>query len=188
MKNEYQVTMRYKRLILDTLIGGALSPRMLALRMGVAENDPLLDAAIDNLCDTGKVQRTHSAVWLIKPKKRRAWHSAKVLPDVNVSSSADYHFAVLVSHHDKRAKAHWSYCDQELLILQRNGNQKRQYMPKYLQREIYEQALRLLLNGDARFFEYDRDGNQRYSDLRYHDARLVDAMIAGLQNRVEAQL
>lgn len=42
--------------------------------------------------------------------------------------------------------------------------------PKYLKLDMMARIYAKMMRGEMRFFEYDRDGNQRYTGLRYHDA------------------
>lgn len=41
--------------------------------------------------------------------------------------------------------------------------------PRYVQRSIAGQLKQMLDEGELSVYEYDRDGNRRYHDLRYHE-------------------
>ena len=48
-----------------------------------------------------------------------------------------------------------------------------QRAPKYLVNEAVRLFALAVLNDGMTFYEYDRDGNSRFKDLRYHDPDMV---------------
>lgn len=55
--------------------------------------------------------------------------------------------------------------------------------PKYLITIIERHLLTLLLSGKFKVYEYTRDGDKRYDDLRYHDAEWFGHVIARLMKQ-----
>lgn len=45
--------------------------------------------------------------------------------------------------------------------------------PKYLVSEAQRLIAEMFRDGSAKFYEYDRDHNKRYDNLRYHDPEVV---------------
>jgi hypothetical protein len=56
-------------------------------------------------------------------------------------------------------------------------------MPRYVEREIEQQVIRLHDASEIKFFEQDRDGNERYEDFRYYDAEEWGGIVAWMDNR-----
>jgi hypothetical protein len=98
----------------------------------------------------------------------RKYQNIKVSDHVNVSSSFDYHF-----------KVWWKggHRDYSLGVGFLTNHKYNAYTwegaPKYLEAEVERQIATMFRDGTAKFYEYDRDGNTRYENLRYYDAEQV---------------
>lgn len=113
--------------------------------------------------------------------RSRKYQDIKVSSQVNVSSSSHYHFTVYLSQttgyiKPRRLKEFYSFNVYNRIDTQ---------FPKYVQHEVKAQMLELVKSGKADYFEYDRDGNERREDFRYHDQHHVDWMIKCLSEDVK---
>jgi hypothetical protein len=92
-------------------------------------------------------------------------YKVKVLTWVNCSSSMNYTFYVSSNH----GSLHYS--DGYFF---RKGKRGEWLVwnnpPHYLEVEIQRQIAEMHRAGEFKVFEYDRDGNERKTDLRYHES------------------
>ena len=89
----------------------------------------------------------------------RIWTLVSVATDVNCSSSGHHFFS-----------AHFRVKGQRRRVLYcLDGNTIPERLPKYVVQAI-EDTIGYGGPEHFRVFEYDRDRNERYTDLRYHDA------------------
>lgn len=89
-----------------------------------------------------------------------------------VSSSGHYHWDV--GYSDTRGKRYTgSYCYGFGLY--------ERCIPKYLETEIEKRIADMLESGTTKFHEYDRDGNKRFENLRYHLPEYIPNMIKRLR-------
>lgn len=84
--------------------------------------------------------------------------------EVNVSSSFNYTADVWFWEAGVR-KSYWY--DPQIGLESKSQNHHGREVPKYVTEAIEAELRRLYQNGEIRFFEYDRDGNKRYENLRY---------------------
>ena len=92
----------------------------------------------------------------------RAFDSIKIGTAIYCSSSYDHFIQVQVQRRGKwQQRPYWI----EGATLEGMNR-----VPNYLYVQIERQLLKLLEDGNATFYEFDRDGNKRFTDLRYHDA------------------
>lgn len=75
--------------------------------------------------------------------------------DVYIDSLGHYHFMVMSN---KLKIDHFS-----------DGFERITHPPEYLELETKRQIAALLKSGEAKFYEHDRDGNRRYTELRYRN-------------------
>lgn len=110
--------------------------------------------------------------------KQRKFTSIQLSHYVNVSSSLHYHFDVwFIEWNDtmpERRHYYWSYGDTHLTP---RGAQDSRAVPQYVIAELLRLTQELHQRGELVFFEYDREGNKRYEDLRYHDAERWASMV-----------
>lgn len=106
----------------------------------------------------------------------RRYNRVSMSEQVYVDSGWDYHGTVYYT--DSATARVWrrEYCWD---IVDPLGFQA----PKYLEAECERLWLALLKSGEARFCEYDRDHNKRYTDLRYYDPADVARIIEALSRR-----
>lgn len=94
---------------------------------------------------------------------------AAVIPRINVSSSGHYFATVLYMDNSAHKRVRRDYClgSGFLALTAQYGEWK---APVYLEREVCRQLREWMLGGKAVYFEFDRDGNERTTELRYYDA------------------
>lgn len=106
----------------------------------------------------------------------KKYQNITVSKQVNVSSSYHYHFTV---------KWDGGGRDYSLRVGFLTNHQYNPYTweaaPKYLEREVERQILAMFEDKTAVFYEYDRDGNKRYENLRYWSQEDVDHYIESLK-------
>lgn len=107
------------------------------------------------------------------------YDSVFVMTIINVSSSGHYFASVLYIDNAAHKTVRRGYClgSGFLALTERYGDWK---APVYLEREVCRQLREWMLGGKAIYFEYDRDGNKRFSGLRYYDAEQAAALAARL--------
>jgi hypothetical protein len=103
----------------------------------------------------------------------RVYTILRVHTAINVSSSSDYFGGVIYTYHDKRIYRDVHLNNGTVMGLNDSWDVK---MPQYFMRELWRLYREVLAEG-AKFYEYDRDKNKRWENLRYHDQRMVDHMI-----------
>ncbi len=104
-----------------------------------------------------------------------------VLSEVNVSSTRHYSFRVVIKEANK---IHRVFYDGSKGFWTETTHPR---FPQYVIRECQRQTMSRLLSDDTRYFEYDRDGNKRYENLRYHDPEFVKHWGKRLAERLEVQ-
>lgn len=100
-----------------------------------------------------------------EPMKNKRFTLFGAARDINVSSSGNYTANVWFWEAGER-KSYWY--DPQIGLESKSQNHFTRNVPKYVIEAVEAELRRLWLNGELRFFEYDRDGNERYADLRYH--------------------
>jgi len=96
------------------------------------------------------------------PEKR--WVLKRVSNEIYCSSSG-HHF-IRVSYQVAGERRAGDYCFE---VNSLSGKKTPSLiLPKYFERDIKRAAHELLTNGKPVYHEYDRDGNKRYEELRYH--------------------
>lgn len=100
--------------------------------------------------------------------------------EINVSSTSNYHVRVFYKVHGaggifREGRDYWlenqwflgkgKYLDFWLTA------------PAYLTAAVNRQLVEALRAGRIKFFEYDRDKNKRYDNLRYHEPEAVEWLI-----------
>lgn len=93
-----------------------------------------------------------------------------------VSSSHHHHVYVTMVEGCVQVRRTFLMDAQSFLRVDGNGYLNR---PKYVVNEVLGQLRRLIEGGEFRFFEYDRNGKQRWENLRYYDEAVVKGMVAG---------
>lgn len=96
-----------------------------------------------------------------------------VTSEVYVNSQSDYTFYAHIKGYGKVAY------DPSVgfYVPESRQNPSMNRFPLYVRREVDRQVLERLLSSDTRYHEYDRDGNKRYENLRYHDIERVNYLI-----------
>lgn len=104
-----------------------------------------------------------------------------VLSEVNVSSTRHYSFRVTIK---EATRLHRVYYDGLKSFWTEKAYPR---FPQYVVQECQRQVMSRLLSDDTRYFEYDRDGNKRYEELRYHDPEFVKHWGKRIADRLGAQ-
>lgn len=120
--------------------------------------------------------------------KPRAYTDVDVSTILYCSSDSHHHVHVWFKRRGKRGvNAHISatYCVEFgwLDNLHPQGNEDLR-VPAYLRREIKRQLLAHLEAGTVKVHEYDRDGNKRWENLRYHEDDWVATTITWLRSQL----
>lgn len=106
----------------------------------------------------------------------RAYTEAKVIGDINCSSSYDHFVEVKLLKNGAWVKFAYHFEGGEFI----NDRTWDARIPAYARRMVSEVILADLKAG-ARVFEYDRDGMKRYADLHYHEPDWIERRIAMLE-------
>lgn len=107
---------------------------------------------------------------MAKPPK---YTNVTVSKQVYVSSHFDY-FVDVTFTVDGRRRGKKSFDMRDGWFL---GERLGQWdAPQYVRREVGKQLIAVLRDPETRYYEYDRDGNKRYENLRYWDAESVAQM------------
>lgn len=115
------------------------------------------------------------------PPKPRAYILRGLSTDINCSSSGHHSTDLYCSYRDKRCSG-WDYdIDTDSIW---GTRQPDIVVPKYFRTAIRRELLTILKSGGYRVFEYDRDKNKRYTDLRYHEDGWAVHTIAWLERAV----
>lgn len=56
--------------------------------------------------------------------------------------------------------------------------------PRYVWQAIADELLKSITEDKWKFYEYDREGIERYEDLRYHDKERFDSFVKYRHNRI----
>lgn len=110
--------------------------------------------------------------------RKRAYQDVQVLRDVYVSSTGHYTGAVRFVRHGQRFKYDVDLSGG-LTVFGRGLNEIK--LPKYVMNRIRELYLEAFEHGHNQYHEYDREGNKRYEDLRYHSQEAVNWIIECLR-------
>lgn len=98
-----------------------------------------------------------------------------VFKDINVSSSG--HYFAKVAYQDRGERVVRDYCLTSGFIARRKYNAGDWTgAPSYLEQEARRLIVENIRNGWFAYFEYDREGSKRYSNLRYYDADHVHVL------------
>lgn len=107
---------------------------------------------------------------------------AYVFHDVNVSSSYNYSYTMRLYWGDKIRVADFDPSFHELMMHYKD--RRREFdksivttFPQYLWQDLNLAIYNHLLGKQARFFEYNRDHEKRYADLRYHCTELFHGQV-----------
>lgn len=95
----------------------------------------------------------------------RAYKDIQVFREINVSSSGHYFGKMRYIYNGRRITR-----DVDLsngVIMDKRGFDAVQ-LPVYVQFRVWQLYLEAFEHKHNTFFEYDRDGNKRYDDLRYY--------------------
>ena len=111
--------------------------------------------------------------------KTKSWGLRAVKSDIYCSSSGHHFVKVLYTHNGKRV-ARDLFIENRDLINERGTHLLN--VPRYFMLEVKRALLAVLPT--ARYHECDRDGNQRYEDLRYHRPDWVEWMSEVLKREV----
>jgi len=118
-------------------------------------------------------------------QKTRAYFAIRVLSTIYVSSSGHYFAKVVYNHHGNREVRSVAAASGQVITKRHTGTMK---MPAYVLREIRQALVQCLMSDRTRFYEVDRDGNNRYDHLLYYDPEQVAAMAALLQKEFDEEL
>jgi len=112
-------------------------------------------------------------------QKQHAYKLDMVRSEIYCSSSGHHWMMIHFSHNNKSQTGEWFFENESLDVYS-----KRYAMPPlqikfpaYFIAEVKATILAKLPT--ARVFEYDRDMNKRYTDLRYHPDDWIEVQIAG---------
>lgn len=95
-----------------------------------------------------------------------------VFKDINVSSSG--HYFAKVSYRDRGQRVVRDYCLTSGFIARKKYNAGDWAgAPKYLRCEVRRLLVESIRSDWFAYFEYDREGSKRYSNLRYYDVEHV---------------
>lgn len=105
--------------------------------------------------------------------KARKYTEITVLTEVYVNSQSDYTFYVHIKGYGRVAY------DPSVgfYVPESNQDPRMNRFPRYVVFEVDLQVLERLKSPATRYYEYDRDGNKRYENLRYHDAESLALQI-----------
>jgi len=100
----------------------------------------------------------------------RKYGEISVFKDVYVSSSCDYHFHLHIQGYGR------VIYDPSMGFYVEDSQQdpSMNRFPQYVRREVDRQILERFKAADTIYYEYDRDHNKRYENLRYHDNERVN--------------
>lgn len=110
-------------------------------------------------------------------RKKRFTH-IEVSHYVNVSSSCNYTVEVYF-YEGNTHKTYWFDPQMGDLICKAETGHFTRQVPQYVMQAAENKLRQKWQSGSLKFFEYDQEGNSRYTNLRYHDpvyfARLIGA-------------
>ncbi len=96
---------------------------------------------------------------------------------VYVDSSCNYHFTIFAHAWAKKGWLKWVYQTGF-------GWEDFPGAPAYVTSAARESILSVLKDPETRFHEYDRDRNERYTNLRYHDDQMRRFQVRALSLRI----
>jgi hypothetical protein len=109
---------------------------------------------------------------------QKRYTDVRIIDEIYVSSSMDYFATVVFKDQGKhQSRDYWLGSQQ---FLGRGDHMEWNGAPAYFQNEVKAKLVELLKSGKVKFYEYDRDKNKRYEDLRYHWPGMVDHFIKRL--------
>lgn len=112
----------------------------------------------------------------------RAYTEAKVIGDINCSSSYDHFVEVKLLKNGAWVKFAYHF-EGGSFIGKRSWDVP---IPAYARRMV-DEAILADLKAGARVFEYNREGMKRYADLRYHEPDWIERRIALLEAELKGQ-
>jgi hypothetical protein len=89
---------------------------------------------------------------------------------IRVCSQGDYHFAFAVNIFKGD-----DFVRRKVMWFSSGWGYEPRNIPEYLKHAVESEIVQGLESGDYTFYEYDRDGNERTENLRYHDHGILDA-------------
>lgn len=92
---------------------------------------------------------------------------------VYVDSQCGYHFTIFAHAWAKKGWRRWVYQTGF-------GWEDFPAAPAYVTHAARESILKVLKDPETKFHEYDRDRNERYTNLRYHDAAMLRFQVRAL--------
>ncbi len=104
--------------------------------------------------------------------------------EINCSSLTQYHVDVSWIERDSTGKGvgvkRAFYIDdwQFMSTGDRNDQHEWNGAPAYLLHEVGKQLRTLVLDKTPKVFEYDQEGEKRYTDLRYHDEAYLRRLVS----------
>lgn len=111
---------------------------------------------------------------------KRKYRNIKVSSEINVSSTGHFTARVMWT-----GGARWYALDDGFLSNSPNMHDWNS-APKYLIDETKRQIANMIKDGTAKFFEYDRDKNRRYENLRYYDPEHAQWVADGFLKDISA--
>lgn len=114
---------------------------------------------------------------------KRKYTNVTVLHSIYCSSSFD-HFIGVTYHENGMWRSRDFYIEGCALMGKRSYDLE---IPQYFEDEILRGLLAALKQG-VTVYEYDRDGNKRYENLRYHDDEWVQRRIESIERYFEPPL
>lgn len=105
----------------------------------------------------------------------RKYTGIRVLHEVYCSSTSDYTFRCVCNFGRFNYMPELAYPAE---IKGKNGLWIQWRAPKYVCQEVERQIAEMAETNQFKVYEYDRDRNKRYTDLRYHDPEFFKSWIA----------
>lgn len=102
----------------------------------------------------------------------RAYTHIHVSKSINVSSTGHYTGKMYYKHHDRMIMRYVDLSNGRVLSKPEAGLYEIK-MPAYVMQEMRTRFIDVMTGADVIYFEYDRDGEKRYSNLRYHAPETV---------------
>jgi hypothetical protein len=106
-------------------------------------------------------------------------YTVRVSPRINCSSSFDYHAVVKVKDSKAGITRRNYHIGSNTIFANTARLQAYRGYPAYVHTAIREQLRAMYAAGELVVYEYDRDGNQRTDNLRYHDYERLASVIGG---------
>lgn len=109
--------------------------------------------------------------------RKRKYTNIVVYDDFNCSSSYDYVVRVSWKENGEWAETREFWVNQNAFIARGHNYMTWESAPRYLVNEVNQALWQAVTRGDYQVFEYDRDGAQRYENLRYHNANYFKRLV-----------